>query len=190
MVFQVYRGETMKVQGNGQAKVLTSGELSLLFEEGFVSPRDRVLFGICLFTGCRISEALGLRMEDVGTTTITFRRGMTKGKLSTREIGITGSLAEMFARYRSQSVWLFPGTKGHLSRFMADHLLRVACEKVGLQGVSTHSFRRTALTQMHNAGVPLRHIQEISGHRNLGTLQRYLEVSTEQKIQAVTVIGW
>ena len=73
---------------------------------------------------------------------------------------------------------------------MADHLLRVACEKVGLKGVSTHSFRRTALTQMHNAGVPLRHIQEISGHRNLGTLQRYLEVSTEQKIQAVGVIGW
>ena len=72
---------TMKVQGNGQAKVLTSGELALLFEKGFVSPRDRVLFGICLFTGCRISEALGLRREDVGMATITFRRGMTKGKL-------------------------------------------------------------------------------------------------------------
>ena len=57
----------MKVQGNGQAKVLTSGELALLFEEGFVSPRDRVLFGICLFTSCLISEALGLRREDVGS---------------------------------------------------------------------------------------------------------------------------
>lgn len=180
----------MKVQGNGQAKVLTSGELALLFEKGFLSPRDRVLFGICLFTGCRISEALGLRREDVGAATITFRRGMTKGKLSTREIGITQGLSELLTGYRSESVWLFPGVKGHLSRFMADHLLRVACERVDLQGVSTHSFRRTALTQMHNAGVPLRHIQEISGHRNLGTLQRYLEVSTEQKIQAVTVIGW
>ena len=73
---------------------------------------------------------------------------------------------------------------------MADHLLRVACEKVGLKGVSTHSFRRTALTQMHNTGVPLRHIQEISGHRNLGTLQRYLEVSTEQKERAIAFIGW
>ncbi|MBV9385659.1 MAG: hypothetical protein JOZ78_04440 [Chroococcidiopsidaceae cyanobacterium CP_BM_ER_R8_30] len=29
---------------------------------------------------------------------------------------------------------------------------------------------------MANAGIPLRHIQEISGHNDLGTLQRYLEV--------------
>ena len=34
--------------------------------------------------------------------------------------------------------------------------------RVGLVGVSTHSFRRTALTQIANAGIPLRHIQEIS----------------------------
>ncbi|WP_442939264.1 tyrosine-type recombinase/integrase [Nostoc sp.] len=46
--------------------------------------------------------------------------------------------------------------------------------------MSTHSFRRTALTQMSNASIPLRVIQEISGHRNLEQLQRYLEVSDEQ----------
>ena len=33
-------------------------------------------------------------------------------------------------------------------------------------------------------------IQEISGHNDLGTLQRYLEVSPEQKKKAVSVIGW
>ncbi len=40
------------------------------------------------------------------------------------------------------------------------------------------------------AGIPLRYIQEISGHNDLGTLQRYLEVSPEQKKQAVSLIGW
>ncbi|VEP17418.1 Integrase (fragment) [Hyella patelloides LEGE 07179] len=50
-------------------------------------------------------------------------------------------------------------------------------------------FRRTALTQMHNAGIPLRHIQEISGNDS-GTLQRYVEVSPEQRKKAVSVIGW
>ncbi len=44
--------------------------------------------------------------------------------------------------------------------------------------------------EVHNAGIPLRHIQEISGHNDLGTWQRYLEVSPEQKKQAVSVIGW
>ncbi|WP_431193465.1 tyrosine-type recombinase/integrase [Trichocoleus desertorum] len=46
--------------------------------------------------------------------------------------------------------------------------------------VSTHSFRRTALTQMSSAGIPLRVIQKISGHRSLQALQRYLEVSELQ----------
>ena len=180
----------MKVQGNGQAKVLTPAELMLLFTEGLTTPRDRALFGVCLFTGCRISEALGLRRADVGTAVMPFRRGMTKGKLMPREVGISAGLRGLLAEYEGGVVWLFPGVRGPLSRFMADRVLRLACERVGLEGVSTHSFRRTALTQMHNAGVPLRHIQEISGHRSLATLQRYLEVSTEQKIQAISVIGW
>jgi integrase/recombinase XerD len=69
-------------------------------------------------------------------------------------------------------------------------LIATRRSRVGLQGVSTHSFRRTALTQMSSAGVPLRHIQEISGHDNLANLQRYLEVSPEQRRDAVAVIGF
>jgi len=77
-----------------------------------------------------------------------------------------------------------------MTRFAADKILRNACKRVGLVGVSTHSFRRTALTMMSSAGVPLRHIQEISGHNELGTLQRYLEVTSEQRKKAVSVIGF
>jgi integrase/recombinase XerD len=43
---------------------------------------------------------------------------------------------------------------------------------------------------MSSTGIPLRVIQEISGHNDLGTLQRYLEVSLEQKRNAVAVIGF
>jgi integrase/recombinase XerD len=43
---------------------------------------------------------------------------------------------------------------------------------------------------MSSAGIPLRVIQEVSGHNDLGTLQRYLEVSPEQKRKAVAVIGF
>ena len=71
---------------------------------------------------------------------------------------------------------------------MADKILKAACDRIGLVGVSTHSFRRTALTMMSSAGIPLRVIQEISGHNDLGTLQRYLEVTPEQKKRAVAVI--
>ncbi|MDR9895407.1 tyrosine-type recombinase/integrase [Aetokthonos hydrillicola Thurmond2011] len=77
-----------------------------------------------------------------------------------------------------------------LTWFAADKILRDACKRVALVDVSTHSFRRTALTMMFSAGIPLRHIQEISGHNDLGTLQRYLEVTPEQRKKAISVIGF
>ncbi len=72
----------------------------------------------------------------------------------------------------------------------ADLALREACDYVGLRGVSTHGFRRTALTQMSQANIPLRTIQSISGHESLAALQRYLEVSEENKRSAIAVLGF
>jgi site-specific recombinase XerD len=43
-------------------------------------------------------------------------------------------------------------------------------EKVGIEGVSSHSFRRSALTAAHQAGLSLREVAEISGHRSLAAL--------------------
>lgn len=183
----------MKVAGNGQGKILDPDELRRLFTSGLVSSRDRALFGICLFTGCRVSEALALQTTDIRGGTLTFRKSTTKGKLKTRVVDIQPGLAQLLAEYQPKPGALFPGRRGlspTLTRFMADKILRDACKRVGLVGVSTHSFRRTALTQMCSAGIPLRHIQEISGHNNLGTLQRYLEVTPEQRRKAVAVIGW
>lgn len=42
---------------------------------------------------------------------------------------------------------------------------------------------------MSNAGIPLRVIQEISGHRNLEQLQRYLEVTDEQVLGAAASLA-
>ncbi|MBO3463030.1 site-specific integrase [Aetokthonos hydrillicola Thurmond2011] len=183
----------MKVEGNGQGKILTAEELRLLFTDGFTTSRDRALFGICLYTGCRVSEALALQTTDLKSGTITFRKSTTKGKLKTRVVDIQAGLAELLADYQPKPGVLFPGLRGvteRLTRFAADKILRDTCKRVGLVGVSTHSFRRTALTMMSSAGVPLRHIQEISGHNDLGTLQRYLEVTPEQRKKAVSVIGF
>ena len=184
----------MKVNGNGQGKILDSSELRLLFAEGLRSPRDRALFGICLFTGCRVSEALALHTTDIRGGTLTFRKSTTKGKLKTRVVDIQPGLAALLEDHQPPRPGaLFPGVRGvteHLTRFAADKILKAACASVGLVGISTHSFRRTALTQMANAGIPLRHIQEISGHNDLGTLQRYLEVTPEQIRKAVAAIGF
>ena len=72
----------------------------------------------------------------------------------------------------------------HFPRRTVDHELRTVCGKLGLEGVSTHSFRRSALTAASSKGVPLRGIQSISGHSSLDILQRYLSVTDNQKKEA------
>ncbi len=180
----------MKVNRNGQAKVLTADEIKRLFEDGLQSDRDRTLFGICLYTGCRISEALTLEPGDIGSGKLTIRKNNTKGKIATRQVPIGSQLQALLDNYSSDKRYLFPGRhgRGHMARASADLILRAACDRVGLKGVSTHSFRRTALTKMHNEGIPLRVIQRISGHKTLQALQRYLEVKEEQLESAIAAL--
>jgi integrase/recombinase XerD len=103
----------MKVAGNGQGKILTSEELRRLFTKGLRSPRDKSLFGICLFTGCRVSEALALQTSDIKGETLTFRKSTTKGKLKTRVVDIQPGLAQLLAEYQPLKPGaLFPGMRG------------------------------------------------------------------------------
>jgi integrase/recombinase XerD len=183
----------MKIAGHGQAKILTPEETTNLFERGFVSDRDRALFGVCLYTGCRINEACSLLTADVYSPSngvrprITIRKINTKGKKGTRSIPTHPELVQLLEAYRTGAgtLHLFPGRhgRGHLHPDSAAAILRTALVTVGIEGSSTHSFRRTALTRLSNAGVPLRVIQEISGHKSLGELQKYLAVS-EQQVEA------
>jgi len=182
----------MKIDGHGQGKVLSSSELEKLFSWGFQNPRDRCLFAICLHSGCRISEALSLRLADIQDGFITLRKSTTKGKKATRQVPINGKLQEFLDDYLDSTFlhsWLFPGKYDKLTRAAADLIFKKACARCGIKGASTHSFRRTALTQMHHAGIPLRVIQRISGHSSLEVLQRYLEVEDEQILEAVEAIG-
>lgn len=87
--------------------------------------------------------------------------------------------------------FLFPGRngKGCLSKRAAFSIFENAYRRVIIVGAGSHSCRRTALTTMHSAGVTLRVLQEISGHRDLGALQRYLEVSEEEMLSAINLLN-
>ncbi|MHC5856885.1 hypothetical protein [Nostoc sp.] len=55
----------MKINRFGRAEILTPEQINVLFTEGFVNPRDRALFGVCLYAACRINEACTLAVKDV-----------------------------------------------------------------------------------------------------------------------------
>ena len=182
----------MKCDRNGQAKILSDGEVSAIFS--LFSERDKAVFAVCLYCGCRISEALSIRKSDIANGVITLRKNSTKGKKGSRSIPISPNLEKILNNYidsiASPNEYLFPGrfkTKP-LTTAYADLVLRQACDRLGFKGISTHSFRRTALTRMHAAGVPLRTIQRISGHSSLAALSVYLEVTDQNIRDAVGLI--
>ena len=189
----------MKIDRHGRAKVLTQAEIRLLFNQGLATSRDRALFGVCLFTACRINEACTLQVMDVYDTAarirpyLIIRKGNTKRKLATRTIPVINDLRALLSSYSPAKgqKYIFPGRYdgSHINPDSAARILRKACCLVGLEGVSTHSFRRTALTNMSNAGIGLRVIQEISGHKDLSQLQNYLEVAEAQVLGAVASLS-
>lgn len=189
----------MKIERHGKAKVLSLQEIQLLFNQGLTTWRDRTLFGICLYTACRINEACTLRRIDVFDKKrnvrpeMIIRKANSKGKLATRCIPIGEDLSALLTEYNPplSQQFLFPGRwdKGHISPMSASRILREAFERIGIEGASTHSLRRTALTTMSNQGIPLRIIQAVSGHRSLEVLEEYLEVKDEQVRGAIASLS-
>lgn len=170
---------------NGQAEIWSDEVLGEVMAD--LSPKMRGLFSICRYTGCRVSEARQLRANDLVGEYIVFRKATTKGKKGTRQLAIHPELKVVLGEMDLPATgYLFPGRgSGPITRQACDKALRIVCDRIGVEGHSTHSFRRTTLTRLSNGKVPLRVIQEISGHKSLQELQRYLEVSPEQVEDAI-----
>jgi len=160
-----------------------------LFEQVMaeLSPAMRAIFSICYYTGCRISEARQLQAEDWVGDRLVFRRATTKTK-RTRAVPIHPKLRVVLEETPlPRRGFLFPGQDGlkPITRQACDLALRKACDRLGLRGYSTHSNRRTWATRLDRAGVRLRTIQDLGGWSSMAAIQRYLEVSEEEKVSAI-----
>ena len=96
----------MKIDRHGKAKVLTQQEIQRLFTEGLTTVRDRTLCAVMLYTGCRVNEAVTLKITDVYDKKgrirpeLIIRKGNTKGKLATRTIPVLDDLRHFLEQYQ------------------------------------------------------------------------------------------
>lgn len=170
---------------------LTEEEVLKLIESAFAKDekderglRDRAILETFYSTGLRISELVGLDLDDIDlVSNIVKAKG--KGKKE-RLVPIGDTAINTIRKYldkrKKQAEALFLNKNGtRIStrgvRDIVSKYLRIAGIK---DGVSPHTFRHSFATHLLNRGADLRTVQELLGHANLSTTQVYTHLTTEK----------
>jgi integrase/recombinase XerD len=155
------------------------------------SLRDRALLEVLYGAGARISEAVGLDVDDVDAGEGVVRLFGKGGK--ERVVPLGSYAAEALSAYlvRGRPVLASKGRGtpaiflnqrgGRLSRQSAWAALRAAAERAGLSGhLSPHTLRHSFATHLLDGGADVRVVQELLGHASVTTTQIYTMVTVQR----------
>jgi integrase/recombinase XerD len=182
------------------ARVLSKDEIDKLFNEGFQLDRDRALFGMCLYTACKINEACMMHTVDAFQgnkvrSHLLIPKIDPDGKRVSRNVPTHPQLEEWLRGYRpfvGDHPYLFPGRhgRGYINPRSAAAILKQACDHLGLDGISTHSFRKTTLVKLCKDGLDIPSLLSISGLDSVAALQKYLNLGDTNLSEAITSLNF
>jgi integrase len=187
-----------------QAKTLSSADVNDLLVFASCTrnpPRNRVIVLLSAKAGLRAGEIANLTWDMVlgptGLISGSIELHDTAAKRgSGRMIPIHPELRsalENLRRVAARSEYVVTSERG---RAMTPSSIVVwfnrAFRKIGLQGCSSHSGRRTFVTRAarlaHKAGGSLRDVQLLAGHRSIQTTQRYIDGDSDAQRKLVSLI--
>jgi len=154
-----------------------------------LAQRDRALLEVLYGTGARISEAVGLDVDDLD---LVDRTVLLRGKGGKQRLVPLGSFAiESLTTYlhggrqalltaRSGPAVFLNSRGGRLSRQSAWAVLNKAAEAAGVtREVSPHTLRHSFATHLLDGGADVRVVQELLGHASVTTTQVYTLVTVD-----------
>ena len=172
--------------------VLSVAEVEKLLEPASEEPlamRDRALLEFAYATGARVSEVVGVKLQD-----LVYEEGLVRvfGKGAKERVVPIGRRAlgavALYAREVRPSLdrgkgkgVLFLNARGTpLSRVGAWGIIKQAARRAGLtKRVTPHTLRHTFATHLLEGGADLRAVQEMLGHVDLSTTQLYTHVDRD-----------
>ena len=144
--------------------------------------KHKLLIKMMYASGMRVSEAVSVRINDLDLDERMGRVVSGKGKKD-RNIILSNKLVKDIRKFveNNDEWYLFPSSNGHLSVRMAQKIVKDAAIKAGVKKrVFCHALRSSFATHLLEDGTDIRIIQELLGHADLSTTQRYTKVSREQ----------
>lgn len=159
--------------------------------EGVLGVRDRAIWEIGYGCGLRASEIVGLDVPDVHFEESWVRvlgkghkeRQVPLGRkakraletyLSRRMELVDGEIDALFLNYKGGRL-----TTRSLRRLLKEHLIRAGLDT----SITPHGLRHSYATHLLDSGADLRGIQELLGHANLSTTERYTHVSVDRLME-------
>ena len=158
--------------------------------ETAIDRRDAALLELLYGTGCRVSEAMGVRLGDLDFSELLIKVTGKGAKQRLVPIGVTllraleeylGPNGRPLLIKESRSDLLFIGSRGGgLTRQGADLVVRKRATQAGLPSahLSAHVFRHSCATHMLEHGADIRVVQELLGHASISTTQTYTALTT------------
>lgn len=162
--------------------------------EGKTRERDYCILVLFLNCGMRLSELVGLNINDVHLSSATMK--ITGKGNKERMVYLNDSCIEAIQRYLSvrpkdglidRNALFISSQRKRISPKTVQYLVKKYLAQIDLggPGYSVHKLRHTAATLMYQQGhVDIRVLKDILGHENLGTTEIYTHVSNDQMANA------
>ena len=187
-----------------QAKVLSKAEIARILaviDAGNHPHRNRAAFLCTQLAGMRVKEVAALKVGDVYEESgrvrgqLRLKSGQTKGS-NARAVMLNKRLRKALASYYS----LLPSQEpnfpliysqksyGHFSPNSLCQVFSRIYAAAGISGASSHSGRRTFITNLAACGVSARVLMALAGHKHLRTTQRYIDVNDRMLEEAVELV--
>jgi integrase/recombinase XerD len=153
--------------------------------------RDRALLEVLYGTGARISEAIGLSVDDLDRAAGLVRLDGKGGKQRVVPVGsyarealesyLVRARPELASRGRGTPAVFLNARGGALSRQSAWAILRSCAARAGLPAdLSPHTLRHSFATHLLDGGADVRVVQELLGHASVSTTQIYTLVTVDR----------
>ncbi|HSX03785.1 MAG TPA: site-specific tyrosine recombinase/integron integrase [Rhabdochlamydiaceae bacterium] len=168
-------------------EILSIAEMELLLSiphiDDFVGARDKAMLEVLYASGLRVSELCSLSIQDVDDDFVHVKGKGGKARIVPIARKAIAAIDHYLLNFRKgegeKDQALFVTKRGRrIDRITVWGRVKFYAKKAGLQKrVSPHTFRHSFATHLLENGADLRIIQELLGHSNIGTTDRYTQIS-------------